>query len=312
MRHARRFRFGIQAANAGSARDWVGLARKAEDLGYSTLFVPDHFGEQLAPLPALTAAADATSTLRVGTLVLDNDYRHPVVLAKEAATLDLLSGGRLELGIGAGWMRTDYEQSGIAYDAPGVRIDRFVEGLRILKGLFADGPFSFEGRHYRVDGLDGQPKPVQRPHPPILVGGGGRRVLQIAAREADIVGINPSLHAGAVTPDIGRDATAEAFARKVGWVREAAGDRFGDVELTVNVFVAIVTDDRLGVAAAMASGFGLTPEEALDVPLALVGTEEQIAEDLQRRRESYAVSYIVVNEASMDALAPIVATLAGS
>src|SRR5580700_1042211 len=153
MAHDHRFRFAAQLSKApdGTARSWAEQAKKAEDLGYSTLLMPDHFGDQLAPVPALMAAADATSGLRIGTLVFDNDYRHPVVLAKEAATLDLLSGGRLELGLGAGWMRTDYEESGIAYDPPGVRVDRFAEGVAVLAGLLeSDGPFSFSGTHYTV------------------------------------------------------------------------------------------------------------------------------------------------------------------
>ncbi len=165
MAHPRRFRFGVQAKTATSGEDWAAMARKVEDLGYSTLFVPDHFGDELAPVPALMAAADATTELRVGALVFDNDYRHPVVLAKEAATIDLLSGGRLELGLGAGWLTTDYEQSGIPLDPPGVRVDRMVEGLAVIKGMFAEGPFSFAGEHYTIDGLDGLPKPLTQPRP---------------------------------------------------------------------------------------------------------------------------------------------------
>jgi probable F420-dependent oxidoreductase len=164
MAHPRRFRFGIMAAGAATGDDWVKTARKVEDLGYASLMMPDHFGDQLAPMPALTAAAAATTELRVGALVLDNDYRHPVLVAKEAATLDLLSGGRLELGLGAGWMNTDYQQSGISQDPAGVRIDRMAEAVIVLKGLFADGEFSYAGRHYAISGLNGRPKPVQQPH----------------------------------------------------------------------------------------------------------------------------------------------------
>src|SRR5215469_6245 len=192
-RHDRRFRFAVQVGHTATGQEWADLAREAESLGYASLSMPDHFGEQFAVGPALAAAAAATTTLRIGTLVYDNDYRHPVVLAKEAATLDVLSGGRLELGLGAGWQTTDYEQSGIPCDPVGVRIDRMVEGLRVLKGLMADGPFSFQGEHYAVAGLDGLPKPVQRPHPPVLIGGGGRRILGIAGREADIVGIGVNM-----------------------------------------------------------------------------------------------------------------------
>src|SRR5439155_15822832 len=146
----RPFRFGIQVSNAPSAEAWAALARRAEDLGFSTFFMPDHFGDQLAPIPALMAAADATTEVRVGSLVLDNDFKHPLVLAKEAATIDVLSNGRLELGLGAGWMITDYDDSGIPYDSPGVRVDRFEEAVAVFKGLFAEGPFTFEGKHYRI------------------------------------------------------------------------------------------------------------------------------------------------------------------
>lgn len=180
MPHPRTFRFGVQIASAGSAQEWADLARRAEELGYSSVFMPDHFGEQLAPVPALMAAADATTDLRIGALVFGNDYKHPVVLAKEAATLDVLSGGRFEFGIGAGWMNTDYEESGIQHDRPGVRIDRLAESVQICKGLFGEDPVTFEGEHYRISGLNGMPKPVQRPHPPVLIGGGGKRVLSLA------------------------------------------------------------------------------------------------------------------------------------
>ena len=175
MSHDRKFRFAAQLRLAGSAKEWADNARKVEDLGYSTLTMPDHFDEQLAPVPALMAAADATSSLRIGTLVFDNDYKHPLVLAKECATLDLMSDGRLEIGFGAGWMRTDYEQSGIAYDPPKVRVDRFEEALRVLKGLFGDGPFSHAGEHYTITEHDGSPKPLQRRSSSAAAAGGSCR-----------------------------------------------------------------------------------------------------------------------------------------
>ena len=309
----RSFRFGVQASGRGMIRDdWVALARRAEDLGYSTLTIPDHFGDQLAPLVALQAVADATTTLRVGTLVLDNDYRHPVVLAKEVATLDVLSGGRVELGIGAGWMRTDYEQSGIAYDPPKVRVDRFEEGLAVLKALLAaDGAVDFKGEHYTIAGQEGHPAPVQRPVP-ILIGGGGKRVLSIAAREAQVVGINFDLRSGAVSAEMTASGTAEMVDEKVRWIRDAAGDRFDDIELNIDVFVASVTDDRATLAEALAGGFGLTTEQALEVPFALVGTVEQMIETLQQRRERYGISYVIFPADQMDAVAPVVAALAGT
>jgi probable F420-dependent oxidoreductase len=302
---------------ATSGKEWAESARELEDLGYSTLFIPDHFDDQLAPVPALMAAAGATSTLRIGTLVLDNDYKHPLVLAKEAATIDLLSDGRLELGLGAGWMTTDYDQSGIPYDRPGIRIDRFEEGLAIIKGLLSGGgPISFTGKHYTIANHEGTPKPVQKPHPPILIGGGGKRMLSIAAREADIVSVNFDLRSGAVGPEVGPSGTAEATAEKIGWIRDSAGDRFDDIELSLTIFVSMITDDPAGIAAAMGPGFGITPEQALDVPHVLAGSLDQMIETIQQRREQYGFSYVVFSSGfSGDAwrtMAPIVARLAGT
>jgi probable F420-dependent oxidoreductase len=312
MAHDRRFRFGIQLSTASDAAGWAELARTAEGNGFSTLFLPDHFGDQLAPVPAMMAAADATTDLRVGTLVFDNDFKHPVVLAKEVATVDVLSGGRVELGLGAGWMNTDYEQSGIPKDPAGVRVDRMEEAISVLKGCFADDPCSFEGEHYRVTGLDGLPKPVQRPHPPLLVGGGGKRVLSIAAREAQIVGINPALRSGNVDAEAAQDGVAELTDEKLRWVRDAAGDRFDDIELNMLVLATVVTDDRAGTAEMMAPLFGLTPDALEWYPHALVGSVEQIRDDLIARRDRWGVSYWVFQGDALASLAPVVAELAGT
>ncbi|HYF47034.1 MAG TPA: TIGR03621 family F420-dependent LLM class oxidoreductase, partial [Acidimicrobiales bacterium] len=286
MGHPRPFRFGLQASGPMSASDWAELARKTEDLGYSTLTCADHFGDQFAPFPALTAAAAATSTLRLGTLVLANDYRHPVVTAKDAATVDVLSDGRLELGLGAGWMTSDYEAAGIPLDPPGVRIDRMAEGLAVIRGLFADGPFSFAGEHYRIDGLEGRPRPVQA-HVPVVIGGGGPRVLRFAAQHADVVGINVNLAVGVIDERAGPNATEDATQAKVDLVREAAGDRYGSIELQVRVHAVVVTDDRQGMAELMAPALGISPEAALASPHALAGSAEQIADDLLARRERW-------------------------
>jgi probable F420-dependent oxidoreductase len=312
MAHPRRFRFGVQFHTATDGADLAAKARRAEELGYSTAFLPDHFGDQLAPVPALMAIADATAELRIGTLVLDNDYRHPVVLAKECATLDVLSGGRLELGLGAGWMATDYEQSGIPMDSPKVRVDRFEEGICVVKNAFADGPRDFRGEHYTVTGYDGYPKTVQKPWPPFLIGGGQKRVLSIAGREADIVGINPSIPSGRVDAEAARNGAADQTDQKVAWVREAAGDRFDDLELNLLVFACVVTDDRAGTIEAMAPLFGLEPADVSDHPHTMVGTVDQICEDLERRRERWGTSYITVQSDGMEAAAPVVAKLAGS
>lgn len=273
--------------------------------------MPDHFTDQLAPVPALMAAADATSTLRIGALVWDNDYKHPVVLAKELATLDVLSEGRLEIGIGAGWMVSDYEQSGIPYDPPGVRVDRFVEGLTVIKGALSEGPFDHDGTHYQVRGYDGLPLPVQRPWPPILIGGGGKRVLSIAAREADIIGINPTLTAGVVGPDAIATMTAEAVDEKLGWVQTAAGDRFGRLELNVRAFMVNVTDDREGAISHLSTMLGVEADMVRSSPFALIGNPAQLVEDLVARRERWGFSYVIVGAEDIESFAPVVAELAG-
>ena len=312
MSHPRRFRFGVQCATATSGDEWAATARRAEDLGYDTLHLPDHFGDQLAPIPAMMAAAAATTRLRVGALVFDNDYKHPVVLAKELATIDRLSGGRVEIGLGSGWMATDYQQSGIPYDAPKVRVDRFEEGLQVILGLLGPEPVTFEGEHYRITGLDGLPKPVQSPRPPILIGGGKKRMLTLAGRHADIVGINPTMPNGAADADAAATGTAEETDRKLAWVKEAAGDRYDDLEINLLVLGCFVTDDRVALAEQFAPLFGLTTEALLGFPHVLVGTTDQIIETLQERRERWDASYIVVQADALEAMAPVVAALAGT
>ena len=217
MAHDRRFRFAAQLSKApdGTAKGWAEQARKAEDLGYSALLMPDHFGDQLAPVPALAAVAAATTTLRMGSLVFCNDYRHPFVLAKEAATLDVLSEGRLELSLGAGWMRTDYDEAGLTYDRPAVRVDRFEEAVAVINGLLrTDGPFDFHGEHYEVRSHTLSPRPVQRPGPPLIIGGGGKRVLSFAAQHADIVSINANLREGTGGVETAADMTPDRTRRR--------------------------------------------------------------------------------------------------
>ncbi|HEX9683914.1 MAG TPA: TIGR03621 family F420-dependent LLM class oxidoreductase [Acidimicrobiales bacterium] len=312
MAHDRRFRFGAQLHNPLPGLSWTESARRIEDLGFSTLFMPDHFEDQLAPVPALAAAAAATTTLKIGTLVHGNDYRHPIVLAKEAATLDVLSDGRLEFGLGAGWMRTDYIKSGMAYDSPGVRISRMEESIQVIKGLFGPDPVSFDGDHYAVTGLNGLPKPVQPGGPKIVIGGGGPRMLGVAARHADVVALTANLAAGEVGPDAAADAVAERFDAKSARVKEVAGDRYDDLEINVLVMAAMVTDDRDGQAALLAQLFGVEPDEALTVPLAWVGSVEQICESLEERRQRWDISYPCVQGNAVEAVAPIVAKLTGN
>ncbi len=302
----------MQEHRAPSAKAWKEKARQVEALGYSALYLPDHFTDQLGPIAALMAAADATTRLRVGSLVFDNDYRHPVVLAKEAATLDVLSDGRFDLGLGAGWMATDYEQAGIPYDSPGTRISRMKEGLKIIKGMFAGEPFTFSGEHYQVKGIQGSPRPVQKPHPPILLGGGGHRMLNLAAREADIVNVNFDLREGQVNRDLVRTGLAEATDEKLRWIREAASDRLDSIELSVTIFLANITDDRESVATVMAAGVGAEPKDILAMPHFLIGTVDEVVDDLQRRRERYGISYVIVPGEADEAFAPVVARLAGT
>jgi probable F420-dependent oxidoreductase len=313
MAHDHKFRFGVQVSHATSAEDWRLKARRMEDLGYATLYMPDHFIDtELAPMVAIAFAAAHTITLRIGHLVLGNDYKHPAVAAKEAATVDLLSDGRLEFGLGAGWMQTDYDALGMPYDKAGTRVERLEEALAVVKGAWSGEQFTFSGKHYTVTDYAGIPKPVQQPHPPIVVGGGAPRVLRLAGREADIVGINPNLRKGAVTDDAVKSSLAEATRQKIEWVKEGAGDRFDDIELQIRYFLASITDDAEGFAGAVAGGFGMTAQDALESGVALVGTVEQVIETLQRRREEWGVSYVVLGDDTFEAFAPVVAALAGT
>jgi probable F420-dependent oxidoreductase len=302
----------LQASHLGHPDELRPLARRAEDLGIAVLTVADHIDDQLAPIAALMAAADATRELRVGSMVFANDYRHPVMLAKEAATVDVLTDGRLEFGLGAGWMTEDYRSAGLVMDRPGVRIDRLEEALQIITALWADGPVDFQGEHYRIDGLVGLPKPVQSPRPPIVIGGGGLRVLGIAARDADTVALNPNLRAGVIDANAGPSATAEATEAKIAHIREIAGERFERIELQTRIHLAIVTDDRDSIYELFADGFGLTPDEARNSPHALCGTVDQIVDDLVERRERFGISAIGLSASALDDLAPVIDRLAGT
>ena len=315
MAHDHKFRFAAQLSRApdGTARSWAEQARKAEDVGYSALMMPDHFGDQLAPIPALAAVAAATTTLRLGSLVFGNDYRHPLVLAKEAATLDVLSEGRFELSLGAGWMRTDYDESGITYDPPRVRVDRFEEAVTILNGLLrSDGPFSFDGKHYQVHEHTLLPRPVQQPGPPLIIGGGGKRILSFAARNADIVSINVNLRDGTGGPETAPNATPERTREKIGWVKEAAGTRFDSLELNSLIGFVMITDEASAIIEAMAPHFGIDTKDALHIPLALIGTLDEMVEELRWRREEYGISYWSIEADSWEQLAPVVSELTGT
>lgn len=305
------FRFGIQASKAASRTEWREMAKKAEAHGYDVLTMPDHFDDQLAPVPALMTVADATTTLRIGALVWDNDYKHPLVLAKELATMDVLSDGRLEIGIGAGWMRSDYDTAGMQYDSPGVRIDRFIEGVAVIRGHMGAEPFSYSGKHYTITNLNGLPKPVQQPCPPILVGGGGKRVLTYAAREVDIIGINGTLTAGVVGPEAIASMTAEAVDEKVAIVAQAGAHRLNDIEMNVRAFFVNVTDNRSEAVTGMASLIRVPEEMIENTPFALIGSPQSIIEDLLARRERWGFSYVIVGAQDIESFAPVVAALRG-
>jgi probable F420-dependent oxidoreductase len=306
------FRFGLQLSQAASPAAWKDLARKAEAMGFSTLYIPDHLDEQWAPMIALALAAEATTTLRVGTLVLDNDFRHPVVLAKEAATLDVVTGGRFELGLGAGWMRTDYDQSGIPMETASVRIDRLAESIEIMRSMWQTGKATLAGRYYDVREATGSPSPVTPGGPPLLIGGGSRRILTLAGRYADVVSIVPSLAAGVIGPEVAAESVVEKYRDRVAWAKEAAGDRAESLEFQCWTAAVQVAPNRQEVLESMAPLFGLTPDQLGAAPIALIGTVEEIIETLQQRREALGFSNIVVHEAEMDALGPVIAELAGT
>ena len=312
-RHPFRFAAQLSKGPDGTARSWAEQARRAEDLGYSALLMPDHFGDQLAPAPALAAAAAATTTLRVGSLVFGNDYRNPFVLAKEAATLDVLSEGRFEMSLGAGWMKTDYEEAGLTYDTPGVRVERFEEAVQVVQGLLrTDGPFSFAGHHYRVRGHSLLPRPLQLPGPPLILGGVGRRVLSFAAQHADIVSINANLRDGTGGPETAPDMSPARTRRKVAWVKDAAGPRFDELELNALIGFVLVTEDARAIAAAMAPHFGIEPDEALHVPAVLLGTLDEMVDELRWRRQEYGISYWSIESDAWADLGPVVQELSGS
>ncbi|GII05038.1 TIGR03621 family F420-dependent LLM class oxidoreductase [Planobispora takensis] len=301
----RPFRFAAVVREAASGREWARKARRLEESGFDVLLVPDHLvGSRFAPVAAMTAAACATGRLRVGTLVFANDFRHPAVLAKEAATVDLLSEGRLELGLGTGWMAADYGAAGLALDPPGTRVDRLTEAITVLKGLWGEGPFTFHGEHYRIDGLDQRPKPVQRPGPRLMLGGGGPRVLRLAAREADVINLTMRVRADGSGPD-GADGGLDAFLAKIDVVRRAAGDRYGAIELGTSVL-------RLGGRGRGASWSAADPSRQDETPQVLPGTRADAVDKLRHWRDTHDLSYFVLHhEDDLDAFTPVVEELAG-
>lgn len=309
MTKVKPFRFGVQSRSAGPRDPWLETVRRIEALGYDSLSWPDHFVRGFEPVAAMAAAAIATERLRLSGFVFDNDFRHPVVLAMSAGSIDILSNGRLELGIGAGWLKEEYDLSGIPFDPAGVRIARLEEAVQLLKMLLSGEKTTFSGEFYTVDGLQIPPVPVQKPHPPLVIGGGSPKILSLAARHADIVGITTR-----ALPDGSKDAadmTAAATERKIGWVREAAGDRFSEIELNTICPTVEITNDRRAAAERIAAGLPVTADEVLDSPAVLLGTVDEIAETLRERRERFGFSYVVILEPVVDAFAPVVERLSG-
>lgn len=315
----RPFRFGVQAATASSAAEWTMIARRAEELGYSAIHLSDHYlgpgaahgAQGLAAIPAMAAAAAVTETIRVGCRMFCIDFHVPAVLAKEVATIELLSDGRLELGLGAGWVGDEYAAMGIPFDRAGVRIDRLEEVVALMKAYFAGDDLDIDGAHVQVHGYRGAPEPVQRPRPPIMIGGGAKRILTVAGREADIVSLNFNNRAGFVGPDGVQSSTAERTEEKIGWIRDGAGDRFDEIELEIAGYFTSVTDDPDAEAASLGARFGLGPTEMRQHPNALIGSVEEICEELQLRRERFGISYITVADRHRETFAPVVERLAG-
>ncbi|MGI8587795.1 MAG: TIGR03621 family F420-dependent LLM class oxidoreductase [Chloroflexia bacterium] len=292
----RLFRFGLVAANAPSRTIWVNLARRAEQLGYATLLTPDRTSAgTLAPMPALAVAASVTTSLRVGSYVFCNGYRHPVLLAREAATLDLLSDGRFELGLGTGVSSTEFEQMGIPFAGAGARVGRLAETIHLIKQLFTEETVNFNGKYYTVTGLKGNISPVQKPHMPILVAGAGERTLKLAAKEADIIAVGSKI--GAHGPD-STDATLD---QKIAWIKEAAGPRFADLELSRTIFDLEITDSGTPLSS-QAGGWS--------VPKRQLTTERAVAELLEHR-DRYGFSYLQLSTQQMENFAPVIALLSG-
>jgi len=311
--HPRPFRFGVEVQEPFDGRTWAETARELEDLGYATLFVPDHAHQGWGPVAAMTAAALATTALGVAPMVLACDFRNPVVLARELATIDLLSAGRLEVGLGAGYNPRDYRATGIAMDPPAVRVERLTEQAELLKALFGGGRVTYAGRHHRAEDVELVPAPYRPGGPPLLLAGGGPKLLTAAARLADIVGINPTTSRPRAGSTPGSDALPAGIDAKVALVRQAAGEeRFARLELHSWVAVATVTDDPEEAAAPAARRLGLSADEALTTPLVLAGSEAQIVETLLERRDRWGCSYLTLPGPSARALAGVVARLTGT
>jgi len=307
----RLIRFAVQLSEASSGAEWTRLARRMESLGYSGISMPDHLWPQFAPIPALAAVAVATSRPRITMAVLANDFRNPVMLAKEAATLDVLSGGRLDLGMGAGWREEEYRQAGITFDRPSIRIARLVEAVTIIKRLFEGEQVTFRGKYYDVDGYQLTPRPVQRPRPRLALGGGAPKMLSAAAQHADIVSIATD-NRHRTGPGQNGNATLQAVEQATRWIAEAAPDRVDSLELNLRVLHVNIGADRPMAAAGSASTFGLPAEEIARSPFCAVGTLDQVTDHFRSIRDRLGVSYFTISAAAAETLAPVVERLTGT
>jgi len=316
MAGTRPFRFLADGRAVADGRSLAERARRAEAIGIDILVIPDHLIEQLAPIPAMATIAAATERLRIAAFVLNNELRHPAVLAQDLASLDVLSGGRLEVAIGGGWNEPEFRAIGIPFEPVGTRVARLTESIAVLKGCFGPEPFSFAGEHYTITDYDAHPKPIQQPHPPFFIGGGGRRLLTLAGREAQIVGLAPRLLPGVVGDP--RSITLAATEEKIGWVREAAGDRFGELELNVypSMSTIIVTDEarrELGELAARLherSGRDISVDELVESPHIFIGSIDSLAEKFSMLRDRLGISSFMIGE--LGQLDTVVERLAGT
>ena len=323
------FRFSLQSFNTDSPKSWRNLISKTEDLGYSTFFLADHFlspgpaldatfhpPQMLAATPAIAMALQQTTTLNVGCRVFCNDYRHPITLIKEAATMDYLSEGRYEFGIGAGWIKNEYEAVNLSFDEFAERFGRFAETVEAYKAFMSGEPLNIDGETLKWSGFHGTPTTAQQPHPPIMIGGGSKKILTYAGKEADIVSLNFNNRAGMIGPDGMDSGMAAATAKKIDWIKDGAGDRFDDIEIEIGAYTTIITDQAEPTAAAMGEALGMSSEDILQHPHCLIGSVDFICDELIRRREQYGISYIAVlddGENNMvETFAPVVARLAGN
>ncbi len=309
--NSRPFRFSVELMDPLDGMTWTESARLVESLGYATVFVPDHMHEGYGPITAMATAAAATTTLKVGTMVFAADFRHPALLARELASIDVLSSGRLEVGVGAGYQETDYRTTGVPMDPPGVRVDRLIEHVEVLRRCFAGEPFDFEGQHYRIGQLTPTPLPHRPGGPPILLAGGGKRMLRHAAMHADIIGVNPTLPSATARAEAARDSLPGSIDTKFEWIREAAGDRYDRLEFNAWLSVVAIGDGHARLLDRVASAFGGSVDEAKGSPLVAVGTVDDVVDQFVAKRERWGYSYITIPQAKVHEFAPVVEALTG-